>query len=167
MAIKYQQTIHKAFAKTLSDGAQKSYEDAISQYPLLAKKVSVSDFMNEDAAAISEDNVAICEYFAVCGEEADAFEFDTPHLNSVKKTVKTNAAYYRNLLQFINDETDEEYVKLYKAILAKFDTYFAQAAEDILADVYGEQYTAFFDAKSKELAEQKKKNSPKKDEGEE
>lgn len=167
MAIKYQQTIHKAFAKTLSDGAQKSYDDAISQHPLLAKKVSVSDFMNEDAAAISEDNVAICEYFAVCGEDPEAFEFDTPHLNSVKKTVKTNAAYYRNLLQFINDETDEEYVKLYKGILAKFDAYFAQAAEDILADVYGEQYTAFFDAKSKELAEQKKRNSPKKDEGEE
>lgn len=38
------------------------------------------------------------------------------------------------------------------------DDYFAQAAEDILTDVYGERYTAFFDAKTAEYAEKAKKD---------
>ena len=165
--VKYQQKIHKAFADVLIAKRKRELEEALADKPELLKALKDNPFKSAEIDAVLDNNAALCEYFAVKSEEGEGLEFDTPHLNSVKKTVKTNAAYYRNLLQFINDETDEEYVKLYKAILAKFDAYFSQAAEDILADVYGEQYTAFFDAKSKELAEQKKKNSPKKDEGEE
>ena len=96
-------------------------------------------------------------------EEADAIEFETPHLKSVKQTVRTNVTYYKNVVQFIEDETDERYLKLYRSIQGRLDSYFAQVAEDILTDVYGEKYRDFFEKSSAEFAERAKRNAPNKE----
>lgn len=66
--------------------------------------------MSEDAAAIATSNAFLCEHFAVKSEDAGAFDFDTLRLKSVKQTVKTNVTYYKNLLQFIQDESDTVYI---------------------------------------------------------
>lgn len=163
MPIKYQQRIHEAFAKEIAGNPSEEMKKALEQFPNLKGKVSEIDFMNPDAAAIATSNAFICEYFAVKSEDADAIEFSKgEHFKTVKQTVKTNLAYYKNLLQFIKDEKEDVYSKIYKAIKTKLDAYFERAAEDILTDVYGEQYTAFFDAKTAEFTKAAKKNNPKK-----
>lgn len=78
--------------------------------------------------------------------------------------VRTNLNYYKNLIQFIRDEKEEKYSKIYKAIKTKVEAYFETAAEDILMDVYGEKYLEFFEKTSAEFAKKAKKNSPKKNE---
>lgn len=166
MTVKYQQRIHEAFAKSLCVDAEEKYKEFCEKYkmyPQLLESADVSSFMPEDAAAIATSNAYICEHFAVKSEDADAIEFSKGiHLKTVKQTVKTNLAYYKNLLQFINDEKEDDYSKIYKAIKTKLDAYFERAAEDILNDVYGERYAKFFEEKYAEFAENAKKNSSKK-----
>lgn len=163
MGIKYQQRIHEAFAKEIAGNPAEEMKRALEQFPNLKGKVSEDDFMNPDAAAIATSNAFICEYFAVKSEEADVIEFsEGEHLKTVKQTVKTNLTYYKNLLQFIKDEKEDDYSKIYKAIKSKLDAYFERAAEDILNDVYGEKYKKFFDEKYAEFAENAKKNNSKK-----
>lgn len=165
MAIKYQQRIHEAFAKEIAGNPAEEMKKAIEQFPNLKGRVSEIDFMNPDAAAIATSNAYICEHFAVKSEDADAIEFSKGvHFKTVKQTVKTNLTYYKNILQFIRDEKESDYLSIYKGIKTKLDAYFERAAEDILNDVYGERYAKFFEEKSAEFAEKAKKNSPKKGE---
>ena len=163
--VKYQQRIHEAFAKEIAGNPAEELKKAVEQFPNLKGRVSEIDFMNPDAAAIATSNAYICEHFAVKSEDADAIEFSKgEHFKTVKQTVKTNLTYYKNLLQFIRDEKEADYIKIYKAIKIKLDAYFERAAEDILNDVYGERYAKFFEEKYAEFAENAKKNKPKKDE---
>lgn len=165
MAIKYQQRIHKAFAdEVLIAEKRQALEEALADKPELLAAMKDNPFESAEVDAIIGGNVAICEYFATKSEEGDALVFSTEHAKSVKQTVRANLNYYKNIVEFVGDEKEEPYAKIYSAILKKLDEYFENAAEDILADVYGEQYTAFFDAKTAEFAEKAKKNSPKKDE---
>lgn len=167
MVIKYQKKIHEAFAKEVANNPAEEMARALEQFPNLKGKVTEDDFMDADARAIATGNIAICEHFAIKSDDAEAIEFTSPHLKTVKQTVKTNIAYYKSLLQFIRDEEETSYSKFYTAIQKKLDDYFAQAAEDILADVYGERYTTFFEVKSAECARDAKKNAPKKKKEEE
>lgn len=165
MAIKYQQRIHEAFAKEISDNPKEEMEKALKQFPSLKGRVSEIDFLNPDAAAIATSNAFICEHFALKSEEGEGLEFSKGfHYKSVQQTVRTNLAYYKNVLQFIQDEKEPDYISIYKAIKAKLESYFERAAEDILNDVYGEKYKQFFQEKSAEFAEKAKKNNPKKNE---
>lgn len=165
MAIKYQQRIHEAFAKEIAGNPKEEMKRALEQFPNLKDKVDEIDFMKPDAAAIATSNMAICEYFAItCEGDTNITFTNGEHFKTVAQTVRTNLNYYKNLLQFIRDEKEEKYSKIYKQIKAKVAAYFETAAEDILLDVYGEQYLEFFEEKSAEFAEKAKKNSPKKDE---
>lgn len=164
-AIKYQQRIHEAFAKEIAGNPAEEMKKAVEQFPNLKGRVSEIDFMKPEAAAIATSNMAICEYFAITCEEETGITFSKgEHFKTVAQTVRANLAYYKNLLQFIKDEKEEKYAKIYKAIKTKVEAYFETAAEDILMDVYGEQYLEFFETKSAEFAEQAKRNKPKKDE---
>ena len=161
--IKYQQRIHVAFAKEIAGNPAEEMKEMFKKYPSLKEVASEANFMSPEAAAIITSNASICEYFAVKSEESDAIDFSRGnHLKTVKQTVKTNLAYYKNILQFIRDEKEEDYLKIYKDIKTKMDAYFARAAEDILKDVYGEKYEKFFEEKYAEFTESAKKNSPKK-----
>lgn len=163
--IKYQQRIHEAFAKEIAGNPKEEMERALEQFPNLKDKVTELDFMKPDAAAIATSNMAICEYFAItCEDDTNITFTNGEHFKTVAQTVRTNLNYYKNVLQFIRDEKEEKYSKIYKAIKTKVEAYFETAAEDILMDVYGEQYLEFFETKSAEFAEQAKKNKPKKDE---
>lgn len=163
MAIKYQQRIHEAFAKEIAGNPKEEMERALEQFPNLKDKVDEIDFMKPDAAAIATSNMAICEYFAItCEDDTNITFTNGEHFKTVAQTVRTNLNYYKNILQFIRDEKEEKYSKIYKAIKTKVEAYFETAAEDILLDVYGEQYLEFFEAKTAEYAEKAKKNSPKK-----
>lgn len=165
MTIKYQQRIHEAFAKEISGNPSEEMAKALEQFPNLKDKVSEIDFMNPEAAAIATSNMAICEYFAIkCEKDTNITFSKGEHFKTVAQTVRTNLNYYKNLLQFIQDEKEEKYSKIYKAIKTKVEAYFETAAEDILMDVYGEQYLEFFEVKTAEFAKKAKKNSPKKDE---
>lgn len=162
-AIKYQKRIHDAFAdEVLISEKRKALEEALADKPELLAAMKDNPFESAEADAIIGGNVAICEYFATKSEEGDALVFSTEHFKTVKQTVKTNLAYYKNILQFIKDEKEDDYSKIYKAIKTKLDAYFERAAEDILNDVYGEKYKKFFDEKYAEFAEDAKKNSSKK-----
>lgn len=165
MTIKYQQRIHEAFAKEIAGNPAEEMKKAVEQFPNLKGRVSEIDFMKPEAAAIATSNMAICEYFAITCEEETGITFSKgEHFKTVAQTVRANLTYYKNLLQFIKDEKEEKYAKIYKAIKTKVEAYFETAAEDILMDVYGEQYLEFFETKSAEFAEQAKRNKPKKDE---
>lgn len=167
MAIKYQKRIHKAFAdEVLISEKRQALEEALADKPELLAAMKDNPFDSAEVDAIIGGNVAICDYFATKSEEGDALVFSTEHAKSVKQTVRTNLNYYKNIVEFVRDEKEEPYAKIYDTILKKLDEYFESAAEDILADVYGEQYTAFFDAKTAEFAEQAKRNNPKKGEAE-
>lgn len=166
MTVKYQQRIHEAFAKSLCVDAEEKYKEFCEKYkmyPQLLESADVSSFMPEDAAAIATSNMAICEYFAITCEEETGITFSKgEHFKTVAQTVRANLTYYKNLLQFIKDEKEEKYAKIYKAIKTKVEAYFETAAEDVLIDVYGEQYLEFFETKYAEFAENAKKNSSKK-----
>lgn len=161
--IKYQQRIHEAFAKEIAGNPAEEMKKAVEQFPNLKGRVSEIDFMKPEAAAIATSNMAICEYFAITCEEETGITFSKgEHFKTVAQTVRTNLNYYKNLLQFIQDEKEEKYSKIYKAIKTKVEAYFETAAEDVLIDVYGEQYLEFFETKYAEFAENAKKNSSKK-----
>ena len=163
MAIKYQQRIHEAFAKEIAGNPAEEMKKAVEQFPNLKGRVSEIDFMKPEAAAIATSNMAICEYFAITCEEETGITFSKgEHFKTVAQTVRTNLNYYKNLVQFIHDEKEEKYSKIYKAIKTKVEVYFETAAEDVLIDVYGEQYLEFFETKYAEFAENAKKNSSKK-----
>lgn len=165
MTIKYQQRIHEAFAKEIAGNPAEEMKKAVEQFPNLKGRVSEIDFMKPEAAAIATSNMAICEYFAITCEEETGITFSKgEHFKTVAQTVRANLTYYKNLLQFIRDEKEDDYSKIYKAIKTKLDAYFERAAEDILNDVYGERYAKFFEEKYAEFAENAKKNKPKKDE---
>lgn len=151
------------FVKEIAGNPKEEMERALEQFPNLKDKVSELDFMKPEAAAIATSNMAICEYFAItCEDDTNITFTNGEHFKTVAQTVRTNLNYYKNVLQFIRDEKEEKYSKIYKAIKTKVEAYFETAAEDILMDVYGEQYLEFFETKSAEFAEQAKKNSSKK-----
>ena len=58
------------------------------------------------------------------------------------------------MIEFIKEENDPEYTKVYDAIRVKLESYFNLAAEDILEDVYGKEYIDF---KAKKLTAKSKK----------
>ena len=163
--VKYQQRTHEAFAKEIAGNPAEEMKKAVEQFPQLKGKVSELDFMKPDAAAIATSNMAICEYYAITCENESGITFSKgEHFKTVAQTVRTNLNYYKNLIQFISDEKEEKYSKIYKAIKTKVEAYFETAAEDILMDVYGEQYLEFFEKTSAEFAKKAKKNNPKKNE---
>lgn len=136
--VKYQQKIHKAFADVLIAERKRELEEALADKPELLKGVS---FNSPEVEAVLADNPTLCEYFAVKSEEGEGLEFSSERTKSVKQTVKANLAYYKNVCAFIEQEDAEEYKTAYTAIKKQLDKYFEIAAEDILADVYGDTYT--------------------------
>ena len=143
-AIKYQDRIHAAFAdKVVLKDTLEEFKRMQEQFPNLKLKANAID--NEEADALKSGNVSICRHFVMETEEGKALEFNSPHVKDVAQTVRANVSYYNNLTQFLKDEKEEGYVKIYSALQKKLDEYFSLAAEDILADVYGETYTAFRD----------------------
>ena len=168
MAVKYQQRIHEAFVNdVLLAEPRKKLEEALADDPELFATMKDHPVKSEEADAILGGNVAICEYFATKCEEGSALVFSTEHTKSVKQTVRVNLNYYKNITRFVDEETEEPYTKIYAVIQKKLDEYFENAAEDILADIYGNRYTEFFDAKTADFAEKAKRHRPKKNAGEE
>lgn len=136
--MKYQQRIHKAFAEYLNkdkkEKAKARFEELKEQFPELAERVNETDFYADGVMPISTDNVTICEYFSM----------DTPH-------VGPNVQAYRTIERCSKAETNPEYQKVYKSLLASYKKYFALAAEDTLADYYGEEYTTFAAQESEKI----------------
>lgn len=148
-AIKYQDRIHAAFAdEVILKDALEEFKRMQEQFPNLKLKPDAID--NKEADALKGGNVSICRHFVMETEEGKALDFDSPHVKDVAQTVRANVNYYNNLTQFLKDEKEEGYAKIYSALQKKLDEYFSLAAEDILTDVYGETYTAFRDKFTKE-----------------
>lgn len=161
MDFKYQQQIHEAFAEeVLIAEPLAKLKAALADNPELLESMKANPFNTAEVDAITKGNVELCEYFALKSEEGKGLEFSKgTHVKDVVQTVRANVQYYKNLVQFISDEKEKDYSKIYEAIKTKLDAYFKRAAEDILNDVYGDKYKEFHAKKYAELTEKYKKNS--------
>lgn len=148
--------IHKKWAKKLTADAKPAkkadYRKFCEEYPDLKSVVTESKFIaacgdSEEVEALNEGAFAICYYFT--NEYKEELEFENEHKKTVWQTVKANANYYSNLIQFIEDEKDPEYLAIYDKVQKDLRKYFELAAEDILEEVYGKEYTDFVAAESK------------------
>lgn len=158
MAVKYQSRAHKSFVNYLREKEEAKLEEVYAAFPAMRGTLAFKSTPQIDA--IKAGNVEICRYFATEAEEGEALEFESEHFKSVKQTVKVNLNYYANVCQFLNVETDKDYAAIYKKIKRNLEDYFSDAAEDILADVFGEEYVSHYEAylveheKDKESAEE-------------
>lgn len=140
--------LYKAFADYLDEKQKadlEAFEASVAEFkaknPTFNRKVSVSS--SEEAQAIRNGDVAICEYFCVKSDLKEAFEFSTPRAKSVAQTVRANVIAYKNILSTQSYEEDSRYEKAYKSLRSAYDKYFAIAAEDVLEDVYGDEFKDF------------------------
>lgn len=158
MAVK---RLYRAFADHLDEKQKEeleAFEASVAEFraknPTFNRKISVSS--SEEAQAIRSGDVSICEFFCLESDLKDGLEFSTPHAKSVAQTVRANVTAYKSILLALDEETNEDYKKVYKSLKSAYDKYFALAAEDVLEDVYGEEFTSF-------KAEYEAKHSKKKD----
>ena len=176
MTGKEQKEIHKLFADEVldtEDSADK-YEDAITQFPELKGKISVDSFRDPAYAVMGKDSIDICKYFAIEVDTEGELKFhDGEHFLSVKETVAANVNDYNRFKELYEAEESitvemgvqrkrmvelNDYRNIYSALMKQLEKYFDLAAEDILADVYGDAYTKFkqdyLDAKKAEEEEE-------------
>lgn len=140
--VKYQDKIHKAFAKHISDEADKRYKDAIAHLPkAAANKLDVSDFMDEDAAAIEKGNYSICDFFTA--DESRYENLTDNRKRTVPQVVRAYAVGYRAALDNASNEQDEEYAKIHGKLVKVFEEYFSLTAELLLDGYYGNEYSDF------------------------
>ena len=155
--MKYQAKIHKLWGAKL-DGDSKSksveaYKKAIEQFPQLKGVVSPQQFRSSDVTALCGDNISICKYYCMSNEDtANELEKDFPENlpRTLIQTVRANIIAYNNVMDNAERDTDK-YRPLYKNIAKAYDKYFAQAAEDVLEGVFGEQYTNFVAEQTKKI----------------
>ncbi len=143
MAIKYQAQIHKAFADSIDKEAKEKFDLLIEANPELA---NVAVFkQSHEAAVISSSNYEICKQMFLDEDKAFSFSGAKPHRKNVKQTAKANLVAYNNFVTFLEDEDEgqEEYKKIYRALIKNLDEYFSLAAENALEDYYGDKYIEF------------------------
>lgn len=149
MAIKYQLSIHKAFAEYLDKENKEKFDNLVKENPEL-KDVAVFK-QSAESVAISSGNFEICKFFFL--NEDNGFDFSgEPHWKSVAQTVRANITAYNNFVAFEEDEEQADYKKIYKALIKKLDEYFALAAESALRQYYGDDYINFADDYTKRKA---------------
>lgn len=148
-AIKYQQQIHEGFAEKLDDKAKTEFQQIIEAYPEMAERLEFKP--SDDAEAIAEGNLEICEHFFLKQDVGDDVEFSTPHSKTVTQTVRANVTAYKAVSTALEQEQVEEYAKIYASLKKTYEEYFSLVAEDFLEAVYGEQYTQYRDTKTAEL----------------
>lgn len=149
--------LHKAFAQRILDtNDRKRFDDFIAKHPEIA---DIAAFKQGGEADIirNSSNFELCEYFYVKSDLKDAYEFenDKERVKTVAQVVKDNIRAYKNIQQAIEDETDKDYIAIYKKVVAAMDKYFDETAERALADYYGPKYTDF----KKEFDERKSKKT--------
>ena len=140
--------IHKAWAKEVAKkdtvDLREKYNETVKADPQIAKVLTFKQYcgnaQSDAVQALNSTNAAICYYFT--NEFKGEMTFDNERSKTVWQTVKANANYYQNVIEFIKEENDPEYTKIYDAI-----------AEDILEDVYGKEYIDF---KAKKLTAKSK-----------
>ena len=121
MAIKYQLSIHKAFAESLDKENKEKIDNFIKENPEL-KDVAVFK-QSSESVAISSGNFEICKFFFL--NEDNGFDFSgEPHLKSVAQTVRANITAYNNFVTFEKEEEQADYKKIYKALIKKLNDYF-------------------------------------------
>lgn len=142
--------VHAAWAKKLEEkekpANQEKYKKMLEEYPELKGTVTFAQFnkkkgQSQEVEALKTSNFAICYYFT--NEYKGELSFDTERSKTVWQVVRTNALYYHNVIGFMDEEKDEEYLGIYNAIRGKLENYFELAAEEILEDVYGQEYIDF------------------------
>jgi hypothetical protein len=142
--------VHAAWAKKLEEDEKpaklEKYNQIIADNPELKGLFTFTQYCNKQSSsleveALRTSTFAICYYFTC--EYKGELSFDNERSKTVWQVVKTNANYYNNVIGFMDEETDEEYLTLYDAIRKKLDNYFDLAAEEILEDVYGKEYVDF------------------------
>ena len=149
MAIKYQLSIHKAFAESLDKENKEKFDNFIKENPEL-KDVAVFK-QSSESVAISSGNFEICKFFFL--NEDNGFDFSgEPHLKSVAQTVRANITAYNNFVTFEKEEEQADYKKIYKALIKKLNDYFELAAESALRQYYGDSYISFADDYTKSKA---------------
>lgn len=149
MAIKYQLSIHKAFAESLDKENKEKFDNLVKENPEL-KDVAVFK-QSAESVAISSGNFEICKFFFL--NEDNAFDFSgSPHWKSVAQTVRANITAYNNFVAFEEDEEQDDFKKIYKTLIKKLDEYFALAAESALREYYGDSYISFADDYTKSKA---------------
>ena len=149
MAIKYQLSIHKAFAESLDKENKEKFDNFIKENPEL-KDVAVFK-QSSESVAISSGNFEICKFFFL--NEDNGFDFSgEPHLKSVAQTVRANITAYNNFVTFEKEEEQADYKKIYKALIKKLDDYFELADESALRQYYGDDYINFADDYTKRKA---------------
>ena len=149
MAIKYQLSIHKAFAESLDKENKEKFDNFIKENPEL-KDVAVFK-QSSESVAISSGNFEICKFFFL--NEDNGFDFSgEPHLKSVAQTVRANITAYNNFVTFEKEEEQADYKKIYKALIKKLNDYFELAAESALRQFYGDSYISFADDYTKSKA---------------
>lgn len=149
MAIKYQLSIHKAFAESLDKENKEKFDNFIKENPEL-KDVAVFK-QSSESVAISSGNFEICKFFFL--NEDNGFDFSgEPHLKSVAQTVRANITAYNNFVTFEKEEEQADYKKIYKALIKKLNDYFELAAESALRQYYGDDYINFAEDYTKSKA---------------
>lgn len=158
-AIKYQQQIHKAFAKEQAKDAPSSEEfyselqkQILEEHPeaaaLLKMPKGVKNQLSPELAAIADSNEELCKYF-YCSTN---IPFDDKALSpanaysSAFSSAEVVKAYYDTLNTsriLLEEEVDETYRKVHKRVVDALETYFSNVAEYVLNEYYGNEYKVF------------------------
>lgn len=149
MAIKNQDKMHKAFAAIIDKEAKEKFDKLVEGNPELKNVAAFKQ--SPESVAISSGNFEICKFFFL--NEDNGFDFSgSPHWKSVAQTVRANITAYNNFVTFEKEEEQDDFKKIYKALIKKLDDYFALAAESALRQYYGDSYISFADDYTKSKA---------------
>ena len=132
----------------ISDDAADKYESAIKEFPQLACKISLDDFVDESIQVLKKSSFEICKYYALKDDVSSFLEFEPAREDySVADVVVANAITYSYFEEFLrSEEKGSFYHKYYSKILKEMEKYFDQAAEDLITEVYGKEYLEFKEA---------------------
>lgn len=157
---KYQAKVFKAYADKLDENFAKEFEKAIKANPEL-KNYAVAK-TDPVAVALRTGAFAVCEYFYKEDElkDANSFSNEDARNRSVMQTVTTNLRAYKQIKRVSENEAQEDYKNIYKAMIDAFEKYFVITAESTMNHYYSD-YKEFAANIRKEEAENQKKATDK------
>lgn len=178
-AIKYQQLIHKRFAKeqakkeSAGDYYTELYKTILAERPeaaaLLQMPKKPENLLSPELTAVVKGNEELCKYFFLVkakevpfSDKADSFN-TAPAFTSAE-TVKMYADTLDNARCLLEEETDDNFKQIHKGVIKALEDYFSLCAEAVLNEYYGEDYAKFVKEETKREEKVQKDRSGKREE---